>query len=187
MRLRLEKYTSPLASLLIVTDDEGALRALDFADYEQRMHRLLRAHYAEYELESGASPICITASLDAYFTGDLDALHAIQVATGGTTFQRRVWQALRAIPAGSTTSYGQIAATIDCPNASRAVGAANGSNPVAIVVPCHRVIGANGGLTGYGGGLPRKRWLLEHERKHSSANADFSATVQTNLIAGLTI
>ena len=81
----------------------------------------------------------------------------------GTPFQRAVWAALRRIPAGETLSYGQLAAQIGKPKAVRAVGLANGSNPVGVVVPCHRVIGADGSLTGYGGGLPRKLWLLEHE------------------------
>jgi methylated-DNA-[protein]-cysteine S-methyltransferase len=167
MRLRLEKYLSPVSSLLIITDDDGALRALDFADYEQRMHRLLRDHYDVYNLQNGGAPAEIIQALDRYFDGDLSALAEVLVATGGTAFQREVWQALLTIPAGTTTSYGQLAVKLGRAGASRAVGAANGANPVAIVVPCHRVIGADGTLTGYGGGLHRKRWLLEHERRHS--------------------
>ena len=97
-------------------------------------------------------------------TATLTPSTSVRTATGGTSFQRAVWRALRAIKPGTTKSYGQIAASIGRPTASRAVGAANGANPIAIVVPCHRVIGANGALTGYGGGLPRKRWLLDHER-----------------------
>src|SRR5690606_5527006 len=104
------------------------------------------------------------------FEGDISALDALPVVTGGTEFQRRVWAALRQIPAATTISYGQLAARIGAPAASRAVGLANGANPVPIVVPCHRVIGANGKLTGFGGGLPRKQWLLSHE-----ANAIFPA------------
>jgi methylated-DNA-[protein]-cysteine S-methyltransferase len=168
MLLRLERYTSPLSPLLLVTDEAGALRALEFADKEPRMHRLLREHYGEYELEKGAPPASIIRSLDAYFDGDLGALESVRIATGGTPFQRAVWRALRTIKAGTTKSYGQIAASIGRPSASRAVGAANGSNPIAIVVPCHRVIGAKGALTGYGGGLSRKRWLLDHERECSA-------------------
>jgi methylated-DNA-[protein]-cysteine S-methyltransferase len=151
-----------------VTDEDGNLRALEFADHEFRVHRFLRDHYGEYSLQDGAAPKSVVSALDAYFAGDLAALDRIKVATNGTPFQRKVWQALRKIPAGTTISYGQLAAQIGRPSASRAVGAANGSNPVAIVVPCHRVIGANGTLTGYGGGLPRKRWLLDHEQQHSS-------------------
>jgi methylated-DNA-[protein]-cysteine S-methyltransferase len=87
----------------------------------------------------------------------------LTVTTGGTDFQRTVWKALRAIPAGETRTYGQLAAAIGSPRAVRAAGLANGQNPVAVIVPCHRVIGANGTLTGYAGGLARKRWLLAHE------------------------
>jgi O-6-methylguanine DNA methyltransferase len=165
MNLRLERWASPLAPLLLVTDEEGVLRALDFADYEGRMHRLLRDHYGGCTLQPGAAPGGLTRALEAYFSGDLDALAEIPTATGGTPFQQRVWKALGTIPAATTMSYGQLAAAIGAPAASRAVGAANGSNPIAIVVPCHRVIGANGRLTGYGGGLGRKQWLLEHERR----------------------
>jgi methylated-DNA-[protein]-cysteine S-methyltransferase len=110
-------------------------------------------------------PSSITDALAQYFAGSLTALDAVAVRTGGSTFQRRVWAALREIPAGSTTSYGWLAALLEIPNASRAVGLANGANPIAIVVPCHRVIGADGSLTGYGGGLARKRWLLDHEER----------------------
>jgi O-6-methylguanine DNA methyltransferase len=165
MHLRLERYESPLSPLLIVTDGDGALRALEFADHESRMHRLLSDHYGEYELCEGAAPKSVIKALDAYFEGQLAALDNVRVATGGTAFQRSVWRALRAINPGTTSSYGELAARIGNRKASRAVGAANGSNPVAIVVPCHRVIGADGTLTGYGGGIPRKRWLLDHERR----------------------
>lgn len=102
-------------------------------------------------------------SLKAYFAGELAAIEGIRVATGGTDFQRSVWMALRKIPLGETISYGALASRLKCPRSARAVGLANGANPVGIVVPCHRVIGADGSLTGYGGGLQRKRWLLEHE------------------------
>jgi methylated-DNA-[protein]-cysteine S-methyltransferase len=101
--------------------------------------------------------------LSRYFGGELDAIESVGVELNGTEFQKRVWQALRRIPAGSTLSYAEVARRIGDRTAVRAVGAANGANPVAIVVPCHRVIGSDGALTGYGGGLDRKRWLLEHE------------------------
>jgi len=177
MRLRLERHESSLSPLLIVTDADGALRALDFADHEPRMHRLLRGHYGAYELEEGAAPVSIIQALDAYFDGDIGALADVRVATGGTPFQREVWQALRAIPAGVTKSYGELATSLGRSGAGRAVGAANGSNPVAIVVPCHRVIGADGSLTGYGGGIERKRWLLDHERKCSQELLDLAPTL----------
>ena len=102
--------------------------------------------------------------LEAYFGGETTALDGLDVELNGTPFQRRVWEALRAVRAGQTASYGDVARSIGAPAAVRAVGAANGANPVAIVVPCHRIIGASGSLTGYGGGLERKRWLLQHER-----------------------
>ena len=171
MRLRLERWASPLSILLLVTDDDGALRGLEFADHEARMHRLLRLHYGDYKLQEGAAPGSITRALEAYFDGNIDALADIRVATGGTPFQREVWKGLRAIPAGVTRSYGQLAASLGRAGASRAVGAANGANPIAIVVPCHRVIGANGTLTGFASGLPRKRWLLDHERRFSRVRA----------------
>lgn len=168
MKLRLERRASPIASLFLVTDEEGILRAIDFADYEQRLHHLLRQHYGGYDLREASVPASLTRALDAYFEGDIDALKEVQTATGGTPFQREVWRALREIPAGTTISYGQLAINIGRPGASRAVGAANGANPIPIVVPCHRVIGADGTLTGFGGGLPRKKWLLEHEARFAS-------------------
>jgi O-6-methylguanine DNA methyltransferase len=167
MRLRFEKRESPVSPLLLAADDEGALRVLEFADHESRMHRLLRQHYGNYQLVEGAIPASISRAIDAYFEGDLDALADVPVATGGTAFQQDVWRGLRAIPSAVTISYGELARNVGRPGASRAVGAANGSNPIAIVVPCHRVIGADGTLTGYGGGVDRKRWLLDHERRHA--------------------
>lgn len=106
------------------------------------------------------------AQLQAYFAGQLRDFE-LPLAAEGTQFQQRVWRALCDIPYGETLSYGDLARRIGQPTAARAVGLANGQNPIAIVVPCHRVIGANGSLTGYGGGLERKRWLLAHERKGS--------------------
>jgi methylated-DNA-[protein]-cysteine S-methyltransferase len=109
-------------------------------------------------------PIAAVASvLRRYFDGDLAALDNVPVELNGTPFQKKVWQALRRIPCGTTTSYGELARRIGETAAIRAVGAANGANPVAVIVPCHRVIGADGSLTGYGGGLDRKQWLLAHE------------------------
>ncbi|MCF3947166.1 methylated-DNA--[protein]-cysteine S-methyltransferase [Acidiphilium sp. AL] len=160
MNLLLDRIASPLGTILLVSDGT-ALRALDFEDYQDRMHRLLHRHYGGYTLTSGYCGA--RDQLESYFAGDLAALDTIAVQTAGTEFQHRVWSALRAIPPGSTASYGDIAARIGVPAARRAVGLANGANPVAIVVPCHRVIGADGRLTGYGGGLHRKSWLLRHE------------------------
>lgn len=167
MKFRLERLPSPVGGLLVVSDCHGVLRALDFADYEARMHRLLHLHYGSYSLSDGSTPAAITQALAVYFDGDLAAIEDVPVKTGGTVFQRSVWEALRAIPPGSTMSYGQLAAEIGRPTASRAVGLANGANPIVIVVPCHRVIGSNGTLTGYGGGITRKLWLLQHESVQS--------------------
>jgi methylated-DNA-[protein]-cysteine S-methyltransferase len=168
MQLTLERWDSPVSTLLLAADGEGNLRALDFVDHETRLHRLLRLHYGNYTLEEGEVPRSIKERLTAYFGGEIDALDDISVATGGTRFQCDVWNALRAIPPGTTTTYGELAVQVGRGGASRAVGAANGSNPVSIVVPCHRVIGANGTLTGYASGLPRKRWLLDHELRFAS-------------------
>ncbi len=163
MLLSLDRIPSPIGEILLVFEGE-ALRALDFHDYEMRMRRLLSLHYGAAALERKAAPAAIRDPLDRYFAGDFTAIDRIRTATGGTEFQREVWAGLRRIPAGETMGYGKLAALIGRPGASRAVGAANGANPVAIVVPCHRVIGANAALTGYGGGLTRKAWLLDHEK-----------------------
>jgi O-6-methylguanine DNA methyltransferase len=163
IKFQLERFASPIGTILILTDADDVVRGIDFADYEARLHQLLRQQYGTYTVADRSGPGATSRALAAYFAGDLDALAAVPVKTAGTAFQRDVWDALRTIPAGTTMSYGQLAATLGRPKASRAVGLANGSNPISIVVPCHRVIGSNGALTGYGGGIERKRWLLEHE------------------------
>ena len=162
--LFVDRVPSPLGSLYVVHDRDGHLRALDFPDYESRLHRLLRLHYGACDPRPGAAPRATVHALDAFFAGDLTAIDTLTVRTGGTEFQRSVWAALRRIPAGGSMSYGRLATAIGRPDAVRAVGLANGANPIPIVVPCHRVIGADGSLTGYGGGIERKRWLLAHER-----------------------
>jgi methylated-DNA-[protein]-cysteine S-methyltransferase len=174
MKLLLDRIPSPIGVILLVSDG-GALRALDFEDYKDRMHRLLQRQYGACTLAPGRAPGDARRRIAAYFEGDLSVLDAIPVQTGGSEFQRRVWAALRRIPAGTTTTYGRLAATIGAPKASRAVGLANGANPVAIVVPCHRVIGADASLTGYGGGLHRKAWLLRHESISGAGMLQFSA------------
>jgi methylated-DNA-[protein]-cysteine S-methyltransferase len=163
MLLTIDRLSSPIGTLLLVSDDDGTVRALDFNDCEDRMLRLLKVHYGDTTLAPGPAPAPGRRALDAYFEGDLAAIDDVPVATGGTPFQHAIWAALRRIPAGTTTSYAVLATTIGRPSAMRAVGLAVGSNPVAVIVPCHRVIGADHSLTGYGGGLPRKRWLLAHE------------------------
>ncbi|MES2789585.1 MAG: methylated-DNA--[protein]-cysteine S-methyltransferase [Planctomycetota bacterium] len=156
------EFESPVGIVYVVSDGTH-VRSIDFAGYEPRMHRLLTRHYGRYTLHSVRGPDPTVSRLAEYFAGDLQAVDQIAVATNGTAFQQQVWAALRAIPAGTTVSYGAIASRIGRPAACRAVGLANGANPISIVVPCHRVIGANHGLTGYGGGIERKQWLLDHE------------------------
>ncbi len=162
----LERLDTPTGPMLIASDGEDRVRAVDWEDYEHRMHALFHRRSGAGEVRlSGppARPSRARLALEAYFAGDLSAVDAVETADNGTAFQRRVWRALRDIPVGGATTYGALANTIDHPKAVRAVGLANGSNPIAIIVPCHRVIGADASLTGYGGGLDRKRWLLAHE------------------------
>jgi len=158
-----DRLPSPIGTILLVFDEDGVLRALDFEDCEARMLRLLRLHYGAVTPRTRAAPREIAERLNAYFAGDLETLGSIPWRTAGTPFQRSVWAALTKIAPGTTCAYGELAARLGRRNAQRAVGLANGANPVGIVVPCHRVIGAGGDLTGYGGGLHRKRWLLAHE------------------------
>ncbi|MDG2527725.1 methylated-DNA--[protein]-cysteine S-methyltransferase [Caulobacter endophyticus] len=162
-RLFLDRAPSPIGELLLASDAEGMLRAVDFHDFEPRMLRLLGLHYGAVALEPGAAPTATRVALAAYFEGDLTALTAIPWTTGGTAFQQAVWRALGDVAAGTTLTYAALALRIGKPAAVRAVGAANGANPLSIVVPCHRLVGANGALTGYGGGVERKAWLLAHE------------------------
>jgi methylated-DNA-[protein]-cysteine S-methyltransferase len=141
----------------------GKLCVLELSDPARFQQRLARSGEASEPAHS-AEARRIEDALRRYFAGDVRAVDDIPVdPLGGTTFQRRVWGALRSIPAGTTVSYRTLAERVRAPKAVRAVGAANGANPVPIVLPCHRVIGADGSLTGYGGGLATKRWLLRHE------------------------
>lgn len=156
----LDHLDSPVGRLAIVADDTGALRVLAFVDRLERPE-----HAAAAAARPVANPFGLTDRLRAYFAGELAAIDSLRVVLDGTEFQNRVWNALREIPCGDTWSYGDLARRIGKPSAVRAVGLANGANPIAIVVPCHRVIGSNGTLTGYGGGLDRKRWLLAHESR----------------------
>ena len=158
-----DRLSTPIGVALLVTDADGALRALDWEDYEPRLRQLLRLQYGTPVLEQARAPDDIRSALSRYFKGELGSLAAIKWRVAGTAFQRKVWTALTSIPAGTTLSYGALAAQLGMPKAVRAVGHANGSNPISVVVPCHRLIGANGALVKYGGGLERKRWLLEHE------------------------
>jgi len=162
--LTVDRFDTPLGRMYAVSDERGALRALAWTDHEARGMRQLQQQYGpRVSFKEGLMPTVIRRSLDDYFAGDMGALDRIECATHGTEFQQEVWWALRTIPVGQTLSYAKLAERIRRPGAVRAVGLANGANPVSIVLPCHRVIGADGSLTGYGGGLDRKRWLLAHE------------------------
>ena len=162
-RFHLDRLSTPIGIALLVTDADGVLRALDWEEYEPRMNELLRLQYGAVSLADARAPEAITKALTGYFNGDLDRLGTIPWRVAGTPFQRRVWTTLPEIPAGKTMSYGALAAKLGAPKAMRAVGHANGSNPLSVVLPCHRLIGAGGSLVKYGGGLERKRWLLAHE------------------------
>ena len=173
LTFKLSRVDTPLGVMLVATDAEGRLRILDWENYEPRMRRLIDRLYGKGAVTlvegDGKGPVFV--KLAAFFAGDLRAIDDIPVETGGTAFQRDVWAALRSIPAGETRSYGQLAKAIGRPDAVRAAGLAIGSNPVGVVVPCHRVIGANGALTGYAGGLDRKAWLLDHEKSPAAQGA----------------
>jgi methylated-DNA-[protein]-cysteine S-methyltransferase len=160
-----------MGDMIILVDEESRLRALEWTDLDTRMMGLLKRQYRDqpFEIVSSPSPKTAINALSAYFSGQLNALDGLPTQSGGTPFQRLVWKALRNIPVGQTRSYAQIAIAIGIPKGVRAIGLANGANPIGIVVPCHRVIGANGTLTGYGGGLARKEWLLRHEGAISNA------------------
>lgn len=159
--LTLQRLPTPIGEALIVTDEAGRLRAFNWSDYEPAMRRWIERRYPKARLEEGQGPL--SHAFEAYFAGDLGALETTPWVAVGTPFQLSVWDALCSIPTGETLSYAGLAERVGRPTAVRAVGLANGANPVAVVVPCHRVIGTSGLLTGYGGGLHRKRWLLAHE------------------------
>jgi methylated-DNA-[protein]-cysteine S-methyltransferase len=141
----------------------GRLCGLDYGGGRRRLEAMLAARYPDPRFVAARDPFGFSTRLRAYLAGDLTAIDDILVETGGTPFQRRVWTALRRIPAGRAVAYAALARRVGRPAATRAVGAANGCNPVSIVIPCHRLIGSDASLTGYGGGLWRKRWLLRHE------------------------
>jgi O-6-methylguanine DNA methyltransferase len=169
MVFRRAVLTTPIGDMLALDSGVG-LCALEFIDPDTRLTRLearLRRWFPPHEMADGDTPTIsrMRAWLEAYFAGTSADADGLPLDMRGADFEQRVWAALRAIPAGETTSYGAIAKTLGATGASRAVGAANGANPIAIIVPCHRVIGASGSLTGYGGGLDRKTWLLDHERR----------------------
>ena len=157
-----DEFESPIGRILFSSNADG-ICALDYAGYESRMDGLLARRFGGFEFRRGADPHQLKRRLQSYFDGELHALDDTLVSLGGTEFQGQVWKALREIPVGHTQTYGELAARLRRSLAARAVGHANALNPVAIIVPCHRIIGTNGKLTGYGGGMERKRWLLGHE------------------------
>jgi methylated-DNA-[protein]-cysteine S-methyltransferase len=157
-----DRLETPLGKAQLVCDGDGRLRAFLWVKGDREISR-----FGDTELVERENPFGLSAAITAYFAGQLHAIDTLPVAFAGTPFQNTVWQALRTIPAGETLSYSALAVQIGAPKAVRAVGLANGANPVGVIVPCHRVIGADGSLTGYGGGLERKKWLLAHEARHS--------------------
>ena len=163
VRLEFDEFESPIGRILFASDGEG-ICALDYAGYESRMEDLLTRRFGSFEFRRGADPFELRPRLQSYFEGQLRALEGTPVSMGGTAFQEQVWKALREIPVGHTRTYGELAERLGRAQAARAVGHANSLNPVAIIVPCHRVIAASSALTGYAGGLARKEWLLRHEK-----------------------
>lgn len=160
MILALGRYDSPIGQLAVATVGDCIVGIDLRGDPAALETQLIKKAGAS---APGSPSRVVLDALDRYFAGDLTAIDALAVNPSGTPFQLRVWSALRDVRAGSTTSYSAIAKRLGTPQAVRAVGAANGANPIPIVIPCHRVIGADGRLVGYGGGLERKRWLLAHE------------------------
>lgn len=171
----IDTMKTPLGTAILIADERGALRMYCWEDVAEAWRTQFHRRHGDASLVSRRDPFGCRTTLERYFDGEITALDTIPVAFTGTSFQQRVWSALRTIAAGTTLSYGALAARIGAPAAVRAVGLANGRNPIGVVVPCHRVIGSDGSLTGYGGGLPRKRWLLEHEARHSTFRLEASA------------
>ena len=163
MTLQIGRLDTPIGAL-VWAERDGRLRAACFEEQWPRRERALAANARVDEpVRRPAAGSAVGGRLRAYFAGDLEALVDLPVEPEGTPFQQKVWAALREIPPGRTTAYHELARRVRSPEAARAVGTACGANPIWIVIPCHRVVAAGGGLGGYGGGLARKRWLLEHE------------------------
>jgi methylated-DNA-[protein]-cysteine S-methyltransferase len=157
-----DRIRTPIGDMILVARD-GALLLLEFEDATGRVEREMKLRFRTHELQHTENPFGLSLIMRDYFSGNTSAINTILTDGGGTQFEKQVWAELRKIPTGSTVSYGSIARKLGDINMSRAVGTANGRNPIAIVVPCHRVIGADGSMTGYGGGIARKEWLLRHE------------------------
>lgn len=163
--LTTSNINSPIGKLTLIYDNQK-LCALEYPEYHDRMSQLLKKRYGDFTLEKAAPSNIITEKLQKYFLGDITSIIDISTSISGTSFQQEVWKSLQNIPAGTTSNYKEIAVNIKKPHAARAVGYANSLNPIAIVIPCHRVISANGKINGYAGGTERKKWLLQHEHEH---------------------
>jgi methylated-DNA-[protein]-cysteine S-methyltransferase len=156
------RIETPVGPMVLLARD-GVMLMFEFEDATDRVAREMRLRFQTETHQPADDPFGLASCLKEYFAGDLSAIDGIETDGGGTEFQRRVWAELKRIPCGVTISYGELAKRLGDKNLMRAVGLANGRNPISIVVPCHRVIGADGSLTGYGGGIERKKWLLAHE------------------------
>ncbi len=162
MQLDLTIYSSPVGEIAIFSNN-GKLCLVDFHDNRDRIDQLLTRRYGAFEIRHDGGLRWIREKFERYFNGDWNAFEDIDLDTGGTQFQQNVWNRLKAISIGETLSYTGLAQEIGRPKAVRAVAGANASNPIAIIIPCHRVIGKNGAMRGYAGGVDRKKWLLKHE------------------------
>lgn len=160
---------TPIGAIAVLEDQAGALFMVEFSDCEHRIERWLRRRFdsGRYVLAPGFLSVGIRDIFGAYFDGDVSILRDIPLRLDGTPFQNEMWTALRGIEPGETLAYGAFAERLGRPQSARAVGHANGANPLSIVVPCHRLVGSDGALTNYGGGIERKRWLLDHEARHA--------------------
>jgi methylated-DNA-[protein]-cysteine S-methyltransferase len=162
MIFRYSHYQAPVGPITLAVSPRGVC-ALAFSEYWTQLRDELQRRLDAVSFVEADMPPDVRQRLDAYFAGELEALDSIEVDLHGTPFQLKVWAELRKIPAGATRSYHELARAVGCPGGARAAGAANGANPVSLIVPCHRVIRADGGIGGYGGGIERKIWLLRHE------------------------
>lgn len=159
-RLAAQQIDTPLGRMTLVARGQSLVLAA-FGEIRSRETMILRRRFASFELEEAS--LLAVEPISAYFAGEVDALARVNVDPGGTPFQRRVWRRLRGLRPGCVEGYGDFARSLGVRHGARAVGAANGANPVSLVIPCHRLVGADGQLTGYAYGIRRKRWLLRHE------------------------
>ena len=163
MTLIFDTFDTPLGQMTAVFSGDTLVH-LDYSDCPARIEKLLTRRFPDYEKAPLKNPQGIRDILRAYFEGDRNAFKGLKLQTGGTDFQQSVWRALQKIPHGQTLSYSELAEKVGRPRAVRAVGSANGKNPIAIIIPCHRVIARDGSLAGYAGGVDRKGQLLKLER-----------------------